>query len=60
MQETIRTDIYKDIKYYNWKIIIFDETTRPTSILIPNTSLIFNFRELNKDYNRHKNFKLLS
>ena len=21
MQETMRTDIYKDIKYYNWRVI---------------------------------------
>jgi 5-methylcytosine-specific restriction protein A len=28
MQETMRTDIYKDIKYYNWNVIT-DETARP-------------------------------
>ncbi len=51
MQETIRRDTYKDVKYYKWNVTT-DETKRPETILIPNTPLKLNFRQLNKDYNR--------
>jgi hypothetical protein len=53
MQEIIRRDKYKDVKYHKWNVTT-DETTRPETIIIPNTLLKLNFRELNKDYNRHK------
>jgi DNA replication protein DnaC len=53
MQETMRTDIYADIKYYDWNVI--DDTTQKlTTIIQPNTPLKNNLRELNKDYNRHR------
>ncbi len=52
MQETIRMDKYKDAKYYKQNVTT-DETTRPETIIIPNTPLKLNFRELSKDYNRH-------
>ena len=52
MQETNRRDKNKDTKYYKWNVTT-DETTRPATIIIPNTPLKLNFRELNKDYNRH-------
>jgi hypothetical protein len=53
MQETIRRDKYKGVKYYNWNVTT-DETTRPKTIIIPNTPLKLNFKELNKDYSRHR------
>ena len=53
MQETLRRDKFKDTKYYKWNVTT-DETTRPATIIIPNTPLKLNFRELNKDYNRHR------
>ena len=52
MQDTTRRDRYKDVKNYKWNVT--DETTRPRTIIIPNTPLKLNFRELNKDYNRHR------
>ena len=53
MQETLRTDIYKDMRYYNWNVTT-DETTRPTTIIMPNLPLKLNFGKLNEDYNRHR------
>jgi hypothetical protein len=53
MQETLRTDIYKDMKNYVWKLTT-DETTRPTTIIIPNLPLKLDFGKLNEDDNRHR------
>jgi DNA replication protein DnaC len=53
MQEIIRRDTYKDTKYYKWNVTT-DETTKPRTIIIPGRPIKHNFRELNKDYNRHR------
>ncbi len=45
-------------KCYKWNVTT-DETTRPRTI-IPNTPLKLNFRELNKDCNRHLEYYLPS
>jgi len=39
MQETMRTDIFKDLKYYNWKVST-DEITKPQR---------FDFKNLTKN-----------
>ncbi len=47
MQETIRRDKYKDVKYYKWNVTT-DKTIRPETIIIPNTPISFIIENLIK------------
>ncbi len=49
----MRTDLFKDLKYYNWKITT-DKITKPQSFIQPNIPLNINLGKLNENYNRHK------
>ena len=46
MQETMRRDIYKDVKYYKWNITT-DETTRPNKIKQLNSKQLNTFYKFN-------------
>jgi len=41
----MRTDIFKDLKYYNWKVST-DEITKPQSFIQPNTPLNNNHQNI--------------
>ncbi len=58
MQQTQRTDTFNDMQGYQWNVTK-DETTRPRTIMsrtiiLANTSLNLNFKNLNENYNRHR------
>jgi hypothetical protein len=58
MQQTQKTDIFNDMKCYQWNVTT-DETTRPRTmmsrtILVANTPININFKNLNENYNRHR------
>ncbi len=57
MQQTLRTDIFNDMKSYQWNVIT-DETTRPRTIIEVNMPLNLHFRR--EKLQQTQKIKLLS